>query len=262
MLAGITTVTRVGEGPAARTILDIAGGEHADLIVMCMHGQTGYRRWVLGSVSQHVARHAPMPVFIVREQQRLPLGGEGQPSRAFCGLVPLDGSILAEAVLGPAADLVTALSSPAGGALDLLAVVDPVLAKSSDIPETQVVEDLSVYLQRLTQRVSGAGSPHPDLHVSHFVVVDTDVAARVIEAAEHDETEQNQQESAADAISPCDVIAMATHGRSGVARWALGSITERVLQTTTRPMLIVRPELSDAEALEAEFSALTSEIQP
>ncbi len=39
----------------------------------------------------------------------------------------------------------------------------------------------------------------------------------------------------------CDVIAMATHGRGGVQRWAMGSITERVLSATKLPLLIVRP---------------------
>ena len=39
----------------------------------------------------------------------------------------------------------------------------------------------------------------------------------------------------------CDVIAMATHGRSGLARWAMGSITERVLGATRVPLLVVRP---------------------
>lgn len=40
--------------------------------------------------------------------------------------------------------------------------------------------------------------------------------------------------------SRCDLIAMATHGRSGIARWALGSITERVLHGTQLPLVIAR----------------------
>jgi len=38
------------------------------------------------------------------------------------------------------------------------------------------------------------------------------------------------------------VIAMATHGYSGLRRWALGSITERVLHATRLPLLVVRPQ--------------------
>jgi nucleotide-binding universal stress UspA family protein len=39
----------------------------------------------------------------------------------------------------------------------------------------------------------------------------------------------------------CGVIAMATHGYSGLQRWTVGSITERVLHATRLPLLIVRP---------------------
>ncbi len=39
----------------------------------------------------------------------------------------------------------------------------------------------------------------------------------------------------------CDLIAMTTHGAAGLHRWAVGSITERVLRATTLPLLIVRP---------------------
>ena len=45
----------------------------------------------------------------------------------------------------------------------------------------------------------------------------------------------------------CDAIALATHGRSGPARWVMGSVTERVLGTTTLPLLIVRPRLVESE---------------
>ena len=39
----------------------------------------------------------------------------------------------------------------------------------------------------------------------------------------------------------CDLIAMSTHGRTGLRRWRYGSVTERVLRHSNRPMLIVRP---------------------
>lgn len=40
----------------------------------------------------------------------------------------------------------------------------------------------------------------------------------------------------------CAMIALATHGRSGILHWMMGSVTERVLASTTLPMLIVRPQ--------------------
>jgi nucleotide-binding universal stress UspA family protein len=54
-LAGIETTVAVRSGGAAQTILGVAQAQHVDLIVMCSHGDTGFKRWVLGSVAQQVA---------------------------------------------------------------------------------------------------------------------------------------------------------------------------------------------------------------
>ncbi len=56
-LAGIEATVEVRSGGAAQTILDVAQMRHVDLIVMCRHGETGFKRWVLGSVAQQVTRH-------------------------------------------------------------------------------------------------------------------------------------------------------------------------------------------------------------
>jgi len=74
------------------------------------------------------------------------------------------------------------------------------------------------------------------LLVSWSVAVDTDVAEAIVRVAENGEDAEG-----AGVFGGCDVIAMATHGRSGIQRWAMGSITERVLHATKVPLLIVRP---------------------
>ncbi len=64
-LAGIRTETEALPGSAAPTIVAIAGRDDeqlVDLIILCSHGRTGFRRWALGSVAQKVARHSPVPV--------------------------------------------------------------------------------------------------------------------------------------------------------------------------------------------------------
>ncbi len=107
-LTGIETTVEVRSGGVAQTILDVAQMRHVDLIVMCSHGDTGFRRWVPGSVAQQVARHSPLPVLVLRDGGPVPTGSFPDPThplRAVMGLVALDGSVGAEAALEPAAKL-------------------------------------------------------------------------------------------------------------------------------------------------------------
>ncbi|MCC6236658.1 MAG: universal stress protein [Dehalococcoidia bacterium] len=58
--------TAIIEGHAGTAIVDAATAEHADIVVMATHGRGGLGRAVLGSVADHVVRHAPCPVLLVR----------------------------------------------------------------------------------------------------------------------------------------------------------------------------------------------------
>jgi universal stress protein family protein len=57
----------------------------------------------------------------------------------------------------------------------------------------------------------------------------------------------------------CDIIAIATHGLSGVPRWVMGSVTERILDSTTLPLLIVRPQKVHAKPTEEHHDGGSSE---
>jgi nucleotide-binding universal stress UspA family protein len=64
--AGISLEHRLGYGEPGSTILAVAEEIGADLIVMGTHGRTGLRRLLMGSVAEHVVRHASCPVLTVR----------------------------------------------------------------------------------------------------------------------------------------------------------------------------------------------------
>jgi nucleotide-binding universal stress UspA family protein len=64
--AGFVAGTTVEEGEPRRVVLHYAATWHANLIVVGSHGKTGLDRLVLGSVSEHIARHALCSVEIVR----------------------------------------------------------------------------------------------------------------------------------------------------------------------------------------------------
>jgi len=104
------------------------------------------------------------------------------------------------------------------------------------------------------------GGPGADLKltVTWSVAVDADAAHALMRVAENGEDAEG-----AGVFGGCDIIAMATHGRSGLQRWAMGSVTERVLGTTHLPLLIVRPqetetrqELHDEEFAEAGIGGI------
>jgi nucleotide-binding universal stress UspA family protein len=66
--AGISSEGRVLFGDPREVLLDVAKGEHADLLVVGSRGNTGLARLVLGSVSSHVVAHAPCSVLVVHRE--------------------------------------------------------------------------------------------------------------------------------------------------------------------------------------------------
>jgi nucleotide-binding universal stress UspA family protein len=233
-LDGITTEVKAFIGAVAPTILSAAQSFHANIIVMCSHGYTGFKRWALGSVADKVTRHSPIPVLVLREGGPVPTTAEHQPVHV---LVPVDGSTLSEAVLEPAAYLAAALAEATSqqGALHLLRVVDLPASggkfKSDAHIDTglkeQVKHEDEAYLASLVNRLSEGDLANLDLAITCSVEADPDVAEAIVKKAEQDKF---------------DFIAIATHGRGGVQKWAMGSVAGRVLHATRLPLLIMRPQ--------------------
>ena len=105
-----------GEAPTANVILTAVQERQADLVVVSTHGRSGFARWYYGSVADGIVRGADIPVMLV------PATVERQwpDNRTPRILVALDGSPLAEKILGPIARLASQLSAE----LLLVRVVD------------------------------------------------------------------------------------------------------------------------------------------
>ena len=140
-------------------------------------------------------------------------------------LVPLDGSELAEKVLPHA----TALAKGSGAEVTLAAVVQLALgavgAKIEAIPEAAAERraalkaEAMLYLEKVQRDLNNQGVK------AHSVALDGDIAHEIIAYAEQNDF---------------DVIAMATHGRSGIDRFVMGSIAEKVIRSTVKPVLLIR----------------------
>lgn len=196
----------------------IADGEGADLIAMTTHGRSGFARWVMGSVADKVLRTSRKPVLLVHSQD------ESEPAvREFHIkriLVPLDGSALGESVLPYVQDLAKSLNA----SLLLLNVVVPTPELSATfLPYSKsILEELQVaarkYIQGAGKRVVASGAS-----VETTVVVGH-AAEAILDAAKR---------------TSADLIALSTHGRSGPARWIMGSVAAAVIRHADRPCLVI-----------------------
>lgn len=260
---GIPVETNVFLGMTAPALLEAVSETKADMIVMCSHGRVGFARWALGSVAQHVTRHSPVPVLVLREGKPLlpdAIAERGYPLRA---LVMLDGSHLAESVLPHAIAVLTALAGQNGGEMHLTSVVSPFDLEVAGITQSAGVEAAQRYLDSIVERLR-ADNTAAYIRITSNLAVSRDVAGYIINMAEGDQDTSNldTRNSTDVTVAPNDVeggydfMAMATHGRTGFALWAVGSVTERVLQSTRLPLLIVRPKDIPTEATQPPESAI------
>jgi nucleotide-binding universal stress UspA family protein len=245
-MRGLKLSLGIVSGKAASGILDVTQEQQADLIVMRSHGSTGAKRWIMGSVAQKVARHSPVPVLIVRENGHIPSGPYPDPTRplrSVKALVALDGSKRAEATLVPTVRLLEALAAPTQGLLHLIQVIPLPSAgygeynqyRASSSTYKEEVDEAESYLSSLIAHLKKMLAPNLKLALTWSVIGASDVAESLICVAEEGEKPTE---------SGYDLIVIATHGRSGLARWALGSVTERILGATKLPLFIVRsPDL-------------------
>jgi nucleotide-binding universal stress UspA family protein len=202
--------------------------------VMCSPGRTGFARWALGSVAHTLAHESMVPTLILRESERASLLSSTESRRPLCALVPLDGSELSEAALVPAAHLVTALVAPGQGALHLAQVVALADEGFDSKVNEETIQLTRTYLAQAAQRLQ-VTMKNSQLSFTSSVEVEKDVASALAHLAEHGDARKEDGD-----IDGCDLIAISTHGRGGLERWVMGSVTDRLLSTTELPMLIVR----------------------
>lgn len=209
----VTTVTLVG--PAAQRIVQYAQEHGVDLMVMSSHGRSGASRWVHGSVTTRILRHAPCSLAVVHVKDPPP-----HPLERV--LLPLDGSAVAEVALAPAAAIAQALSAR----LVLLAVTFS-LGEMAPALYQHHLEQIEKAEAR--QQQAYLGRVRASLADRNLAV---DVAMTTGEAAEEILAYAERH--------AVDLIVLSSHGRSGLERWAFGSVAEKVVRAATCATLLVR----------------------
>jgi len=106
--------------------------------------------------------------------------------------------------------------------------------------QERAVREATAYLSALESELRVALTAELGVKITYSVVASEDVTDALIRMAELGEDTGTFQ--------ACDLLALATHGRSGLERWMLGSVAERVLDGTKLPLLIVRPQEQSTRA--------------
>jgi nucleotide-binding universal stress UspA family protein len=191
---------------------------------MATHGRSGVKRWLMGSVAEKVLRGASSPLFLVRAA-----AARTTPQKIINSIiVPLDGSPLAEKIL-------PGVSSWAR-ALDL----EVTLIRAYEFPEAAHLANAGLLrpdYESVRRSIAAEAGAYLKAKENSLVSEGVRTVSTVIlEGAAADEIVSYGQ------TAPRAMIAMSTHGRSGVQRWILGSVTEKVVRHGDDPVLVLRDE--------------------
>jgi nucleotide-binding universal stress UspA family protein len=202
--------------PAER-IVRYVDDEDVDLVVMGTHGRRGVERMLLGSVTEEVVRTAPAPVMTVRTSARV------EPNRIVSRiLVPVDFSSASKSAIAHAKEIAMTF----GAEIDLLHVV-----QETDYPSAYGLDVADQLRENATANAEDALGKlaHQTIGIEHAVVEATTgyPPTAILEHAEAREA---------------DMIVIATHGRTGLDHFILGSVAERVLRQSPVPVFVVKPD--------------------
>lgn len=228
-LPQVSIETIVIFGVEAPTILSTIATHQIDLVIFCGHDYSTMNRWVVGSVVDKVTRRAEVPVLLLHYDDTIPAGLQLDFSQSLRILVPLDGSVHAEAALNPAAQLIAALASPLSGTLHVMSVINP----GNMLEDREHVLQANAYLQQTIERMRKSDlAPvvaQYKIATTWSVVIDADIPHAIIRTAEQ-----------VGPLGGYDIIAIATHDLVGLSRWMAGSTTDSVHYHSRQPLLIVQ----------------------
>jgi nucleotide-binding universal stress UspA family protein len=208
------------KGDPAEEILDYADKKKIDLIIMSTQGKSGVRRWALGNVANKVVSATRKQVLLIRAKG-------GQPDVAKVKLtnvlVPVDGSHESESIL----KFITYLAAELNLSLTLLHMFtfrfSAFPSKENLAASEEERNHAKTYIGKLGNKLKAQGLR---ANTVFREITTGEEAAEIIKMAEE---------------GGFSMVAMATHGRSGLGRWIFGSNAQKVLYEGSTPLLLVRP---------------------
>jgi len=214
----------IEKGKAEDVIIGRGEADTGMLIAMGTHGRSGMNRWLLGSVAEKILRGTANPLLLVKATEEAKSEGEATLKSI---VVPLDGSEIAASVL----PMVAGLAKKLGLEVELF--------RAFSIPYSVYGTGDGYYAVNIEELINEVGNEAREYLEKKSAELKKLGVAKV--------TCTTKEGFGADEIislgrkTPDNFIAMCSHGRSGVKRWVLGSVTETVVRHSEDPVLIVRP---------------------
>ena len=206
----------------AQSITDHSGELAPDLIVMCTHGKSGLRDIMVGSIAQQIIGLGKTPILLVNPQ-------EGSPEAfAFTKiLVALDGDPAHDASLLAAAELAQKL----GAGLHLLTVVHTLATLPGERAATGWL--LPGATRAMLDMDEEAAQEHLQMLAAQWRKTGLSVTTEVLRG------DPAQQILASAAAGQVDLIALATHGKSGMSAFWSSSVGSKVVSASKSPLLLI-----------------------
>ena len=223
-----TVQCTVKKGKAAEVIIESTSGDKETLIAMATHGRSGIGRFFLGSIAEKVLRAASNPLLLVRATEETPPLWDMPALRSI--IVPLDGSELAESVMPHVQELAKKLALE----VTLLGVYGVPYGASSAGEGLYDGTRMDALIGRLRAETLGYLEEKAEALKSKGFDKVSFIAKEGLPADEIISTARR---------TPDNLIAMCTHGRTGVTRWMMGSVTETVVRHSGDPVLVVRASI-------------------
>jgi len=233
----ITITTKIEEGKPAQSICELVDKNKINLIIMPSVSASGLKIGkILGSVADHVCHTVPIPILLIKPQHAQLTTKKKLLNNI---LIPLDGSELSQLSLPVGEEVAAGLkvpimlfemvlmtypsaSSSSTNWTDYVKVndhdeqvIESNYAKANEVEESRVLADMNAIEQKLRDK---------GLSVNHRITSGIDASKEIMHVSKEVGT---------------DLIIMSTRGRSGVNRWLLGSVTEKVLRSVEVPLMLI-----------------------
>jgi nucleotide-binding universal stress UspA family protein len=218
------------DGDPAGRVIGYACQERMGLLIVVSHGHSGIRPWTMGSTANRIVHGAPLPVLLLRAAAVKKKGGLRKSAFSKI-LLPLDGSTAGETALPYVLEVSARLRSE----VTLLSVVESGLRVHTiggldfiRFPEEQVRK----MRQEMSSSLDGA--------VARFRDRGVEARGRLSSGHAADEIIKHAKEEGA------SLVAMSSHGKSGLQEWVFGSVSNKVLHAGKSHLLLVKPAPTSA----------------